>query len=210
MRSRKPHRTHERGQRLHAGSRNHWTGRRSGGRSSCGRLDWCERRCRRCEELYVIDRIRAGQNQRPDRSADGELLQSTRMVVLVEVLELCGDEARWHSRGIGWAMKLENRCLIVLLLGSLFIGTSARAQDLYIYPSKGQSQAQQDKDRYECHSWAVKETMGGMVGGMRRRDERRQQANSQTADASAAASSQRTSYNRAMAACLQGRGYNVN
>jgi hypothetical protein len=162
-------------------------------------------------------------------------------------------------------MKLEGRYFIVLLLGSLLIGTSARAQDLYIYPSKGQSQAQQDKDRYECHTWAVKETgfdpskpqtapstgsnqyqpsqphvlkgaargaalgavggaitgnagkgagagaaMGGVAGGFRRRDEKVQQANSQAADASSAISSQRTSYNRAIAACLQGRGYNVN
>jgi hypothetical protein len=158
-------------------------------------------------------------------------------------------------------------CFILLVLGSLLIGTSARAQDLYIYPSKGQSQAQQDKDRYECHSWAVKETgfdpskpqtsssnpstsnqyhpsqphvlkgaargaalgavggaiagdagkgagagaaMGGMAGGFRRRDERIQQSTSHQADTQSAMSNQRTSYNRAMAACLQGRGYNVN
>jgi YMGG-like Gly-zipper len=164
-------------------------------------------------------------------------------------------------------MKVDGRCFIILLLGNLFLGTSAIAQELYIYPSKGQSQAQQDKDRYECHTWAVQQTgfdpskpqtgqsstsasnqyqpsqphvlkgaargaalgavggaiagdagkgagagaaTGGMVGGMRRRDERKQQANSQAAAASAAASSQRTSYNRAMSACLQGRGYNVN
>ncbi len=35
---------------------------------------------------------------------------------------------------------------------------SALAQGMYIYPAKGQSQAQQDKDRYECHSWAVQQT----------------------------------------------------
>ncbi len=157
-----------------------------------------------------------------------------------------------------------------LLLGALFIGTSAQAQDLYIYPSKGQSQAQQDKDRYECHTWAVKQTgfdpsrpppppsnpsasnqyqpsqphvlkgaargaalgavggaiagdagkgagagaaMGGLAGGFRRRDERIQQSKSAQAaqtDTHAAASNQRNSYNRAMAACLQGRGYTVN
>jgi|GEM_PF-2006395 len=35
----------------------------------------------------------------------------------------------------------------------------ARAQtDMFIYPAKGQNQAQQDKDRYECHSWAVQQT----------------------------------------------------
>jgi hypothetical protein len=35
---------------------------------------------------------------------------------------------------------------------------SAQSGELYIYPSKGQSQAQQDKDRYECHSLTVKQT----------------------------------------------------
>jgi hypothetical protein len=30
--------------------------------------------------------------------------------------------------------------------------------DMFIYPGKGQDQAQQDKDRYECHSWAVQQT----------------------------------------------------
>jgi hypothetical protein len=30
--------------------------------------------------------------------------------------------------------------------------------DMFIYPAKGQNQAQQDKDRYECHSWAVQQT----------------------------------------------------
>jgi YMGG-like Gly-zipper len=30
--------------------------------------------------------------------------------------------------------------------------------DMFIYPSKGQNQAQQDRDRYECHSWAVQQT----------------------------------------------------
>lgn len=155
---------------------------------------------------------------------------------------------------------------LIFLLALTLIPGSVGAQDLYVYPSKGQSQAQQDKDRYECHTWAVKQTgfdpskpppqssnpsasqyqpsqphvlkgaargaalgvvggaiagdagkgagagaaMGGMAGGFRRRDERRQQATSQQTNANAAASNQRTSYNRAMAACLQGRGYNVN
>jgi hypothetical protein len=41
----------------------------------------------------------------------------------------------------------------------LFRPQAARAQtDMFIYPGKGQNQAQQDKDRYECHSWAVQQT----------------------------------------------------
>jgi hypothetical protein len=30
--------------------------------------------------------------------------------------------------------------------------------EILMYPKKGQSQAQQDKDRYECHSWAKGQT----------------------------------------------------
>ena len=34
----------------------------------------------------------------------------------------------------------------------------AAAQGLFIYPSKGQTQEQQSRDRYECHSWAVQQS----------------------------------------------------
>lgn len=50
--------------------------------------------------------------------------------------------------------------------------------------------------------------MGGMVGGFRRRDERRQVAQQQ-ANASSALASKQANYTRAMAACLEGRGYSV-
>jgi hypothetical protein len=29
---------------------------------------------------------------------------------------------------------------------------------VYFYPSKGQSEEQQDRDRYECHNWGVRQT----------------------------------------------------
>jgi predicted lipid-binding transport protein (Tim44 family) len=32
------------------------------------------------------------------------------------------------------------------------------AQEMFIYPDKGQSQQQQDKDKYECYSWAKNQT----------------------------------------------------
>lgn len=155
----------------------------------------------------------------------------------------------------------------------------AMAQDLYIYPQKGQSADQQGRDRYECHTWAVQQTgfdptrsqsgaataamppppqpeapqgglargaargavvgvvggaiagdagkgaaigagTGALIGGMRRRDqqarEQQAQANYQNQRAAALeseqaqASSRQGSYNRAMTACLQGRGYSVN
>ncbi len=34
----------------------------------------------------------------------------------------------------------------------------ALAQDMYVYPEKGQSNEQMEKDKYECYSWAKKQT----------------------------------------------------
>ena len=145
-----------------------------------------------------------------------------------------------------------------VLAGLMLASAHGLAQELYVYPAKGQSQAQQDKDRYECHSWAVQQTgfdpsqptstaqggsappqgglvrgaargaavgavggaiagnagkgaaigagTGALIGGMRRADQRRQQQY----QAASVSSDQRAAYNRAMTACLQGRGYTVN
>jgi hypothetical protein len=73
---------------------------------------------------------------------------------------------------------------------------SPAAEDIYVYPRQGQSQEQTDIDRYECHRWAADETgfdptrADGGVG----------------ADQANAA---RNEYQRAMTACLEGRGYSV-
>jgi hypothetical protein len=67
---------------------------------------------------------------------------------------------------------------------------------LYSYPSKAQSEQQQADDRYACHRWALGQTgydptlpLGGV-------------AESQTAQ-------KRSDYQRALGACLEGRGYSV-
>jgi hypothetical protein len=64
---------------------------------------------------------------------------------------------------------------------------------VFIYPRKGQSEQQQAKDRYECHSWAVSQTgydptqpAGGVPSVQKRAD-----------------------YQRAMSACLDARGYSA-
>jgi hypothetical protein len=68
--------------------------------------------------------------------------------------------------------------------------------DLMIYPKSGQTKEQQAADQFECHNWAKGQTgfdptqPGGGISG--------------NADAA------RNNYNRAMSACLQGRGYQVN
>jgi hypothetical protein len=54
-------------------------------------------------------------------------------------------------------MKRINGFLIVLLLWA-FIAGAAAAQDFMIYPAKGQSQDQMEKDKFECYSWAKGQT----------------------------------------------------
>jgi hypothetical protein len=70
------------------------------------------------------------------------------------------------------------------------------ADDLIIYPKNGQDPKQQAADRYDCHSWA--KTQSGFdptqTGGGVAPDKR---------------ASRRDAYDRAMTACLTGRGYEV-
>jgi len=73
---------------------------------------------------------------------------------------------------------------------------SPPSNELFIYPKNGQSSAQQEKDRYECHRWAADRsgfdpTVGG--GGVE----------------PGAAVEKRNEYFRSQAACLEGRGYTV-
>jgi hypothetical protein len=37
-------------------------------------------------------------------------------------------------------------------------GSQPAPTKVYFYPSSGQSEEQQDRDRYECHSWGVRQT----------------------------------------------------
>lgn len=80
-------------------------------------------------------------------------------------------------------------------------GNSAQAapvqqSDLFIYPKNGQSEEQQGRDRYECHSWASGQSGFDPTqpsGGV----------------SEAQASARRADYQRAMQACLEARGYSV-
>jgi len=70
------------------------------------------------------------------------------------------------------------------------------SDQLFIYPRQGQSEQLQSKDRYECHSWAVSQT--------------HYDPTQPPAGVPAAQMSQkRADYQRAMGACLDGRGYTV-
>ena len=49
-------------------------------------------------------------------------------------------------------MNYGSAVMLSLLFPAIALGQA------YIYPNKGQSQEQQSKDRYECHTWAVQQT----------------------------------------------------
>jgi hypothetical protein len=70
-------------------------------------------------------------------------------------------------------------------------GTSGGGADVYLYPRNGQSDAQTQSDRYECHSWAVNQTGFDPTRSS-------QQSSGSAAD-----------YRRAMIACLDARGYSA-
>ena len=45
-----------------------------------------------------------------------------------------------------------------VVVGLLALAAAAAAAEPEVYPAKGQSAAQQERDQYECHEWATKET----------------------------------------------------
>jgi hypothetical protein len=70
------------------------------------------------------------------------------------------------------------------------------SSDVFVYPKEGQDEARQSQDRYECHKWAVEQSgfdPTQSTGGV---------PPDQLAD-------KRAAYQRAMSACLEGRGYSV-
>lgn len=48
--------------------------------------------------------------------------------------------------------------LMALVIGAPPAATPAGAQDVYAYPTAGQSAERQSRDRFECHQWAVQQT----------------------------------------------------
>ena len=67
-------------------------------------------------------------------------------------------------------MSVHRSAFVVVLTvagaGALF-AAGAGAQQLFIYPQRGQSAQQQQQDRFECHQWAVQQAgFDPMRGGM--------------------------------------------
>ena len=47
---------------------------------------------------------------------------------------------------------------IIVAFGSFFFTVNEVLADVFIYPEKGQSQEQMEKDKFECYSWAKGQT----------------------------------------------------
>ena len=158
-----------------------------------------------------------------------------------------------------------------VLVFSVLLVSHVQAQELIVYPAKGQSSEQMEKDKFECYSWAKGQTgfdpmqmptassppppkgdksvaggvvgggvlggvggaviggiaggskgarkgaaigglSGGAIGGMRSSSQNRQaeqQRKQWEQQQTNQYMQQRNSYNRAYAACLEGKGYTV-
>ena len=70
------------------------------------------------------------------------------------------------------------------------------AEELFVYPKQGQSEQKQADDRYECHRWSVSQTHYDPT----------QPAENTTPSEVAP---KYESYQKALKACLEGRGYSV-
>jgi len=55
-------------------------------------------------------------------------------------------------------MRMMTKILVFLFMASLLFAGPTLGDDLFIYPNKGQSKKQQDKDKYECYDWAKQQT----------------------------------------------------
>jgi hypothetical protein len=55
-------------------------------------------------------------------------------------------------------MRGAKRLTLMLCGASLVFAGFALADDLYIYPQKGQSKEQQEKDKFDCYQWAKGQT----------------------------------------------------
>jgi hypothetical protein len=108
---------------------------------------------------------------------------------------------------------------------ALCLGVSQASAEVFAYPKQGQSQQQFEQDQYACHQWAKGQTgadpastaappqrggavrgaaggaavgaIGGAIGGDAGKGAAQAQQQAQA------------NYDRAYAACLQGRGYQV-
>ena len=55
-------------------------------------------------------------------------------------------------------MSSARRITVLLIILFLFATSEVLAQDLFVFPNRGQSNEQMQRDRMECHAWARQQT----------------------------------------------------
>jgi hypothetical protein len=114
---------------------------------------------------------------------------------------------------------------VFLASGYLLVGFGASValaqSDFYVYPSKGQSKEQQEKDRFECTEWASKETGFNPMkpleiepepkfkGGPLKKRKAKKAWKKEQQEKKATYKSHRKEFDHALKTCIRGRGYTV-
>jgi hypothetical protein len=118
---------------------------------------------------------------------------------------------------------------LTAVLSMALLVSSSGAQGPVIYPARGQSSEQQLKDKGECHVWAVQQSgfdpaktqpaasppaqppTGERARGpaAKKQEQAQKQQQAQTQQQQQATAQAQSNYNKAVAACLEGRGYTV-
>jgi hypothetical protein len=150
--------------------------------------------------------------------------------------------------------------VVVAIVATAFLATTViAAEEFVIYPGKGQSNEQLEKDKYQCYQWAKQQSgfdpmqtptaktppppqkgglvkgaavgalagvaigaiagdagkgaaigaaSGGIIGGARRHQSNKEQEASANQEAGNY-EQQRSAYNKAWSACMEGRGYTI-
>jgi hypothetical protein len=108
------------------------------------------------------------------------------------------DRPYYYADGVYYVWRPEDRVYVVSEPppATEVIEQSAIPEQIFVYPKAGQSAAQQETDRYECHRWAVGQTSFDPT----------QPGGNVPADHH---SGKRLEYQRAMKACLEARNYSV-
>jgi hypothetical protein len=107
------------------------------------------------------------------------------------------------------------------------LATTAFAQQLYFYPAHNQTPAAQQQDQFQCGAWAGQQTgfnpdvpppvvettppdVGGpFLFGRIRRAHLLQEEDAMAEQQLGAYNQKKSAYDRAMSACMTGRGYSV-
>ncbi|GEM_PF-581195 len=159
----------------------------------------------RLSDAAVFERFLAGFST-PELKASMQASTQTVLGKVPEGPDLVHVVSRLHMNvGGAWVNKVDVTSLKkygtiwrLLMNDEMFNGVAGREQPMvYAYPAKGETAEQQSRDLNECQSWAKQQTGFDPTTG----------AATGAAAGGLAYTKNKDGYDRAFAACMQGRGY---